>query len=267
MGFVHGFGPWAAAPATAGAVAGIGRSSTWPRRSSGGPRGGEEAMASDSWTAERIDLLRTLWAEGETASAIAVRLGGMSRSAVLGKIFRLRLGADDAAATSAAKKNAAANHKSKRAGPRTQRAGRAPPAPGIPAPSAPNSLLARRRGGKRDKPSRWPPAASSAHKTLLELTNDSCRWPHGRPGTEKFFFCGAAGADLEHGIPYCARHMRRAYPAPENIVEEAKLAASRGVRSFSSSAPTRGFRSQPVAGRVGERAPQAHALNGWRRRL
>ena len=42
------------------------------------------------WTRERIALLKKLWADGETAAAIAMRLR-MSKSAVLGKVFRLRL--------------------------------------------------------------------------------------------------------------------------------------------------------------------------------
>ena len=51
----------------------------------------------------------------------------------------------------------------------------------------------------------------AAGKTLFELTNESCRWPHGRPGTTAFHFCGVPGADLEGGRPYCERHARRAY--------------------------------------------------------
>jgi hypothetical protein len=66
-----------------------------------------------------------------------------------------------------------------------------------------------------------PPDAVSSHKTLFELTNNTCRWPHGRPGSRAFFFCGAAGADLERGIPYCEPHMRRAYTVPELAVEAA----------------------------------------------
>ena len=42
------------------------------------------------WTRERIALLKRLWTDGETATAIAAQLR-MSRSAVLGKVFRLRL--------------------------------------------------------------------------------------------------------------------------------------------------------------------------------
>ncbi len=44
------------------------------------------------WRDDDIDLLKRLWADGETAASIAEKLGGLSRSAVLGKIFRLRLG-------------------------------------------------------------------------------------------------------------------------------------------------------------------------------
>ncbi len=43
----------------------------------------------DQWTAERVSLLERLWASGASASAIAAQLG-LSRSAVLGKIYRLQ---------------------------------------------------------------------------------------------------------------------------------------------------------------------------------
>ena len=139
-------------------------------------------MASESWTPERVALLRGLWSADEAATAIAARLGGMSRSAVLGKVYRLRLDADGSAVAAAAKKRG------------TREA---------------NTLLARRRqGGKRKREPQIAPATGRCGTTLLELTNATCRWPHGRPGTKNFFFCGAAGADLERGLPYCAHHMQ-----------------------------------------------------------
>jgi GcrA cell cycle regulator len=132
------------------------------------------------WTRERIALLKTLWADGETATAIAVRLR-MSKSAVLGKVFRLRLPSAAKATAAAARRNAA-------------------------------TVGRRRRGRLPTKPREKPTAPAIAPgKTLFELTNDSCRWPHGRPGTQTFHFCGAPGADLEGGRPYCERHARRAY--------------------------------------------------------
>jgi len=160
-------------------------------------------MRSDSWTAERVELLRELWADGATAAAIADRLGGMTRSAVLGKVFRLRLRTEDPTPASQLKQCVAASV----------------PGEKFAAPAR------RRRGGKRRKRSQPSPSAGRQHKSLLELTNNTCRWPHGRPGTSKFFFCGAPEADLERGIPYCARHMRRAFPACAGVAES-RAAAS-----------------------------------------
>ena len=57
------------------------------------------------WTRERIALLKKLWADGETATAIAARLR-MSKSAVLGKVFRLRLRPAANATAAAARRNA-----------------------------------------------------------------------------------------------------------------------------------------------------------------
>ncbi len=168
-------------------------------------------MHDAAWTAERIDLLKRLWAEGETAAVIAARLGGMSRSAVLGKIFRLRLGEDGPGANAQAKQTSTA-------------------AVGNTRSIAP---ARRRRSGERKQRSQSAPAAGRQYKALLELTNKTCRWPHGRPGTDSFFFRGAPEADLGRGIPYCARHMRRAYPActiPEKTTAVAASGAAHGGR-------------------------------------
>jgi GcrA cell cycle regulator len=131
------------------------------------------------WSADDEALLKKLWMQGETAVAIGKRLGGVSRSAVLGKVYRLRL---------------------------------TPAAPGKIASAAKPQPPARRRGAVAAP----VPAKKAARrgKTLLELTNTCCRWPYRRPGTEHYFFCGVEEADLERGIPYCARHMKRAYLVP-----------------------------------------------------
>lgn len=48
------------------------------------------------WTADRVEQLIRLWAEGHSARQIAEKLGGVSRNAVIGKAHRLNLqrGAD-----------------------------------------------------------------------------------------------------------------------------------------------------------------------------
>jgi GcrA cell cycle regulator len=137
-------------------------------------------MPGNAWTDDGVTLLRKLWAEGATAAAIGRRLGGLSRSAVLGKIFRLRLNGEGGGR------------------------GRSEQAP-----KQRDALGRRRRRQPRQRSAARPPPKPAERLTLLELTNESCRWPAGRAG--RFFFCGVAEADLQRGIPYCPRHMRRAY--------------------------------------------------------
>jgi GcrA cell cycle regulator len=147
-------------------------------------------MSAAHWTAERVETLKLLWAGGATAQAIAAQLGGVSRSAIMGKVFRLRL----------------------------ERAG-----------SAPKPASATR---PRDEPG----------KSLLQLTKQSCRWPIGEPGAPDFHFCGAPGADLERGMPYCADHARLAYGA-----------AAPGSESNNATAPDDD--SHPVSPAAPARAP------------
>jgi len=156
------------------------------------------------WSDDQVDLLKKLWAAGETAQIISAKLGDISRSAVLGKIFRLRL--------------------------RPAGAGNKLPAQS-PAPSA-GDTITRRRG---NIPCELSPAAKVERKgkTLFELTNTCCRWPYRRPGTEKYFFCGAVGADLEGGTPYCARHMKRAYLVPPPRVVDKRLLPLRRIKRTS----------------------------------
>ena len=43
---------------------------------------------------------------------------------------------------------------------------------------------------------------------LIELTNETCRWPHGQG---PYFFCGAPGCDCDNQRPYCPYHDRIAH--------------------------------------------------------
>jgi GcrA cell cycle regulator len=138
----------------------------------------DEAAMSDQWTAKRVRLLEHLWANGASASAIAAQLGGLSRSAVLGKIYRLRRRATDPAVALKPR----------------PRADQLPQADKAPQPAS--------------------PASQPRGKGLLELTNNCCRWPIGRRGRSEIFFCGVPEADLARGMPYCLRHARRGYVIP-----------------------------------------------------
>ena len=46
-----------------------------------------------SWTDEKVNKLKDLWGKGQTASKIALIIGGVSRNAVIGKAHRLNLSA------------------------------------------------------------------------------------------------------------------------------------------------------------------------------
>src|SRR6478672_10898235 len=50
-----------------------------------------QARAEITWTDDRVELLKRLWAEGLSASQIAGELGGITRNAVIGKVHRLGL--------------------------------------------------------------------------------------------------------------------------------------------------------------------------------
>ena len=44
-----------------------------------------------AWTDERVEVLKKMWGEGQSASIIAKALGGVTRNAVIGKVHRLGL--------------------------------------------------------------------------------------------------------------------------------------------------------------------------------
>jgi hypothetical protein len=46
--------------------------------------------------------------------------------------------------------------------------------------------------------------------TLLDLTNETCRFPVGKPSPVQWF-CGSPGGDLAAGMPYCGWHAKRCF--------------------------------------------------------
>ena len=58
-----------------------------------------------SWTEVKVNKLKELWGKGQTASQIAVIIGGVSRNAVIGKAHRLNLSSKIKARTSIQNKN------------------------------------------------------------------------------------------------------------------------------------------------------------------
>jgi GcrA cell cycle regulator len=164
----------------------------------------------DSWPEERVVRLRVLWEAGRTAEEIAAELG-VSRSAIMGKIHRLRLQAASATAKSNWQQGKAPLPECARPDLAAQSE--------IPLASLLDAPPARRRKRQPRLPAKLNGAAKPQRKSLVELDSQSCRWPLGNSRTKKTLFCGAP-ANLERGQPYCKAHSRRAYTAHSHNEKE-----------------------------------------------
>jgi GcrA cell cycle regulator len=193
-----------------------------------------------SWTDERVETLKRMWAEGQSASQIAKELGGVTRNAVIGKVHRLGLsnrvagGRDeDEGEAAPAAPQAAPARPEPAARPEAPRA--AEPAPAR-APVADRPAAAPASGSnvtplpvrKAIIPAGQPlPPQPSANEispealasvrevekrarklTLMELTERTCKWPIGDPATDDFWFCGLPSLP---GKPYCEAHVGVAF--------------------------------------------------------
>ncbi len=153
------------------------------------------------WNDERIESLSKMWREGLSASQVARQLGGVSRSAVIGKVHRLGIAGRDAPT----RPNAMGGRPSTR-------------------------IVASAGGVRRAETPRAAPAPRASSRIVFEvgatasigsLTAHACRWPIGEPDKDDFGYCGrlitAAGS-------YCAGHAsmavrRRDRPMPSKEIE------------------------------------------------
>lgn len=150
-----------------------------------------------TWTDERVELLKKLWAEGLSASQIAGELGGVTRNAVIGKVHRLAL------------------------------SGRATkPSGGMSRPRRPTAIRPPRQPRPMTVGNTALKVAPTPHPrrvaipiedvvvpiplraTILTLSDRTCKWPIGDPAEEGFCFCGH---EPRQSSPYCEYHARVAY--------------------------------------------------------
>lgn len=193
-----------------------------------------------SWTDERVEILKTMWGEGKSASQIAKELGGVTRNAVIGKVHRLGLSNRNGGGGSTAAKSAEpAKKEPAEAAPKPAKAAEKPrPAPepanapkteaarpaAAASSSTPEPTPLRRTIVPAGQPLPPQPSANEispealasvreiekkAKKlTLMELTERTCKWPIGDPATEDFWFCGLP---VQAGKPYCDAHVGVAF--------------------------------------------------------
>ncbi|SRR5579871_895464 len=140
-----------------------------------------------TWTTERIELLKSHFAAGLSCREIANEIG-VSRNAVIGKLSRLSLTREKKPVI---RRDNAKSGRS-RSVPRLQyRMLRKLFADAPPAEDDQTTII-----------------QSEQHCSLLELSEERCRWPINSPGEEGFCFCGNQPLG---GLPYCAGHSRLAY--------------------------------------------------------
>jgi GcrA cell cycle regulator len=177
-----------------------------------------------SWNEERVEMLKTMWSEGKSASQIAKELGGVTRNAVIGKVHRLGLSnriGGEGRPEEEADVGAFAEAPAPEPVPEPQIA--------EPQPAAAARTVARETAPVvRAKPSGQPlppqPAGSeisaealanlaevakkARRLSLMQLTERTCKWPVGDPATDDFWFCGLPTVP---GKPYCETHVAVAF--------------------------------------------------------
>jgi GcrA cell cycle regulator len=142
-----------------------------------------------TWTEERLELLKSRFAEGLSCRQIADEIG-VSRNAVIGKLSRLNL--------TRGKRGDAPRPARKEAAKRA----RAGSVPGL------QYQMLKAVYGEPQPSTEDEPIDSEHCCSLLELSEHRCRWPISTPGAADFRFCGNMPLD---GLPYCAGHTRLAY--------------------------------------------------------
>jgi GcrA cell cycle regulator len=180
-----------------------------------------------SWNDERVELLKKMWSEGQSASQIAKELGNVTRNAVIGKVHRLGLSnrAGAVPVKPAEKVEAAPARPAPKAveaaqpapEPRTEKAAAQAQAAQPQVPARPKIVPAGQPLPPQPSANEISPEALASVRevekkakriTLMELTERTCKWPIGDPATEDFWFCGLA---VQPGKPYCEAHVGVAF--------------------------------------------------------
>jgi GcrA cell cycle regulator len=151
------------------------------------------------WNDERIEALTKMWREGLSASQVARQLGGVSRSAVIGKIHRLGISGRD----TPTRPNLLGGRPSTRI--------RATPG-GVIRAATPRAMPAPR-------PALRVAFDVAATASILTLTQHACRWPIGEPDKDDFGFCGrlitGAGSYCVGHASMAVRNRNAAMPSKE----------------------------------------------------
>ncbi len=166
------------------------------------------------WNSEAIETLRALWAEGHSTAEIGRRMG-VSKNAVVGKAHRLNLPARPSPI-----RREIEGATGRPAAPLQRR----PPAPRQPQPMrrpepAPQPVQQHQPQVVAPPPVQLaPPPPPAVVRSFPRVSNRSCCWPLGEPGTAGFRFCDEGAMS---GKPYCSQHASVAYVKARDRREDA----------------------------------------------
>lgn len=160
------------------------------------------------WTSDHDDLIWKRYKEGRTHSVIAEEIGGVTRSAIAGRIQRLRIARENYVPQSRGRLNQ----------PRaTVGSGRVPSLPAIPKPRSFERFTPKVDFGMIT-------VGTGEPCTLVDLVG--CKWPIGEVDGIKgrHLFCNGSKS-ANQNEPYCEVHSRIAHERhkPWDAVEDAKL--------------------------------------------
>lgn len=158
------------------------------------------------WTDERVAILKEMVLGGHSYSEIAIRLGGISRNAAIGKALRLGI--------------TQSHPRTYRKSARVRKASKPPSGRKLQLHrlSPDQMALARVRvEAFRAEPDLVIP--DNQRRRLLDLEPGDCRWPLGDPRTADFHYCnrlqvGTESRSRRGAMTYCEFHAARAYEAP-----------------------------------------------------
>lgn len=180
------------------------------------------------WTEERFEMAKALAGDGWSARQIASRLGGVTRNAVIGKMYRNGLkgggggGARYGQGTGRPRKPSTENDRER------WRRNKATPEAKARARERMRRVRAEERAARglkprEPRPRRMRPEAAPAPNMLmlsiLQLEPEHCRFPIGDPRQVGFGFCAAPKED---GKSYCPYHCGLAYQ-PDSALRPSRV--------------------------------------------
>ena len=142
-------------------------------------------MAADTWTEDRVETLKTLWASGLSGLQCGKAMG-LSRNSIIGKVSRLGINVRDLGAIERPKKS--------------EKKAPAPARRTMPFKPAKQYF-------ERPQPI-VEGLPVTGRVTLVDLRFHHCRFPINDGGDEGFLFCGNDRSGVR---PYCAFHSSIAY--------------------------------------------------------